>query len=124
MRSGWSVTWATLTATGVATVTEIDVLDPDIGLATAKGMSVALTSGATAAGDVLSIAQTVSVSIAAGDLFAAEVRLALVSPSFYPESQTFARRTRKVAALVYGTIDTFEVRIVHKTRRRAGTGNR
>lgn len=141
--SSWSVTWATRTGTAVATVTEIDVLDADTGLPTAKGLKVEITSGATAAGDVISIAQTVSVPVVAGDLFAAETRLTLVSPSFinqaavrarangnestwagfnipksgagtnpdYPESQTFARRTRKIAALANGTIDTFEARI-------------
>ncbi|WP_312435404.1 SGNH/GDSL hydrolase family protein [Janthinobacterium sp.] len=142
--TNWDVSWATRTGTGVANVSVVDIVDADTGLVTARGLTVALSSGATAAGDVLSISQNDGVTpIVAGQLISAAARLSLASPSFvneatiraqanvnestwagnnaaksgagsnpdYPESATFTRRTRRIAALVTGTITKFDARI-------------
>lgn len=57
--ANWSVSWATRTGTGVATVSVVDVFLADRpGVSVGKGLKVEITSGATAAGDAIVVTNT------------------------------------------------------------------
>ena len=92
MPDSWTIDWATRTGTGSAAASIVDVLDPDTGLATAKGIQVVL-SGTPASGDVLRISQATGFNtlLSAGDNFSCQGVVSLVNPAY---TQSVAIRTQ------------------------------
>ena len=93
MPDNWTISWGTRTGTGVATASIVDVLDPDTGLACAKGINVTISAGTPNANDYIKVEQAsgFNTSIAAGDVYSAQAVVDLPSAAnafIYMRGQT------------------------------------